>query len=254
VKYLLRVTLAAALVFGVSCSAAAQSEIVLVTPAGMKPSLDELLPRIEKTMGSKIKPIYGSVGATRKQVLSDDPFDVAVVTLPDAALLASGKLVAGSATPLANVSVGVAVRHGASKPDISTPEAVKRTLLAAKSLSYSDPAGGSAAGASFAATLNQLGIAAQVQPKAKLSKAGADSLAVVAQGDAEIGLIFMSEMDEPGIDVVGPLPKEISPPNRFVGFVSAHAKDPAAAKALLAALSSPEAAPAYKAHAMEPAR
>jgi molybdate transport system substrate-binding protein len=252
VKHLLRAVLVAALVLGVSFSVTAQSEVVLVTPLGMKPSLDELLPRLEKKTGQKVKTVYGSVGATRKQVLSSDPFDVAVVMIPDADLLASGKLVAGSATPIANVSVGVAVKHGAPKPDIATPEAVKRTLLAAKSLSFSDPAGGSAAGVSFTETLKKLGIQDQVRSKIQLSKAGVNSLAAVAKGDAELGLIFMSEMDEPGVDAVGPLPKAISPPIRFVGFVSPHAKDPAAAKALLEFLSAPEAGPSYKSHAMEP--
>jgi molybdate transport system substrate-binding protein len=79
-------------------------------------------------------------------------------------------------------------------------------------------------------------------------------MAMVAKGKVEIGFIFMSEMDEPGIDVVGPLPQQVSPRNKFAGFVSAHAKNPAAAKALLHFLSSPEAAPVYQAHAMEPSR
>jgi molybdate transport system substrate-binding protein len=79
-------------------------------------------------------------------------------------------------------------------------------------------------------------------------------MALVAKGEAEIGLTFLSEMKEPGIDVVGPLPREISTPTSLVGFVSSHAKDPAAAKALMDYLSSPDAAAVYKAQGMQPGR
>ena len=79
-------------------------------------------------------------------------------------------------------------------------------------------------------------------------------MTMVAKGDAEIGLTFVSEMDEPGIDIVGPLPKEIAPPTTLVGFISSHARNPDAAKALLKYLSSPDAAAAYKSQHMQPAR
>jgi len=138
------------------------------------------------------------------------------------------------------------------KPDISTPEAVKRTLLAAKSVSYPNAAGGAAAGVTFDETLKKLGIAQQIEPKLKRAQGGARAMEMVAKGEAEIGLTFVSEMGEPGIEVVGPLPEEIATPTRLVGFVSTHAKDPAAAKALLEYLSSPSAASAYQAQRMQP--
>jgi molybdate transport system substrate-binding protein len=152
------------------------------------------------------------------------------------------------------VAIGVAVKKGAPKPDISTPEAVKRTLLAAKSISYPNPAGGAAAGVSFDETLKKLGISDQMQPKIKRAQGGAGAMVMAANGEVEIGLTFLSEMETPGIDVVGPLPREISTPTTLVGFVSSHAKDPAAAKALLAYLSSPAAAAVYKKQGMQPGR
>src|ERR1019366_3479093 len=181
-----------------------------------------------------------------QQVARGEAFDVPVVQPPYPEVLASGNVVASSATPLASVSVGVAVRQGAPKPDISTPEAVKRMLLAAGSISYPDAAGGAAAGVSFNETLKKLGIAEQMEPKIKRARGGAGAMAMVAKGEADIGLTFLSQMNEPGIDVVGPLPREISTPTSLVGFVSAHAKDPVAAKALLDYLSSPDAAAVYK--------
>jgi len=161
--------------------------------------------------------------------------------------------VASSATPLASVAVGAAVRKGAPKPDISTPEALKRTLLAAESIAYPDPAVGAAAGVTFEQALKKLGIAAQMEPKIKRARGGNTAMQMAAKGEVEIGFTFLSEMQEPGLDIVGPLPRETAPPTNLVGFVSAHAKNPAAAKALFAYVASPEAAPIYRQNGMEPA-
>ena len=175
-----------------------------------------------------------------------------IVQPPYQEVLASGHVVSDTATPLATVAVGVAVRKGAPKPDISTPEAVKRMLLAAKTISYPDPVGGPAAGVSFVETLKKLGITEQVQAKTKLARGGRRVIELVAKGEVEIGLTFLSEIRNPGVDVVGALPREISTPTGLVGFVSSHAKDPAAVKVLLEYLSSPDAAAVYKVHSMEP--
>ena len=102
--------------------------------------------------------------------------------------------------------------------------------------------------------LKKLGIVDELQSKLKRAQGGAGAMHMVAKGDAEIGMTFLSEMEEPGIDVVGPLPRAVATPTSLVGFVSAHAKDPIAAKALLDYLSSPEAAAAYKAQHMYPGK
>jgi molybdate transport system substrate-binding protein len=237
------------------CGAVAQNnEITLIAPGGLRAVIEQLVPAFELKTGYKVKPTIGSGLGTKQQVARGEAFDVPVVQPPYPEVLASGNVVASSATTLASVSVGVAVRKGAPKPDISTPEAVKRTLLAAKSIAYPDPAGGAAAGVSFDATLRKLGIADQVQSKLRRAQGGAGAMAMAAKGEVEIGLTFLSEMNDPGIDVVGPLPAAISTPTTLVGFVSSHAKDPVAAKALLNFLSSPEAAAVYKAQGMQPGR
>jgi molybdate transport system substrate-binding protein len=102
--------------------------------------------------------------------------------------------------------------------------------------------------------LKKLGIAGQVEAKLKRAQGGAGAMAMVAKGEAEIGATFVSEMEDPGVEVVGPLPRSISPPTTLVGFVSAHAKDPAAAKALLGYLSSAESGAVYRKAGMEPGR
>ena len=242
------------LVVGNAGSARAQSEITLIAPGGIRGAIEQLIPGFEKKSGQKVKATFGSGGGTRQQVARGEAFDVPIVQPPYPEVLASGNVVEASATPLASIALGVAVRKGAPKPDLSTAEAVKRTLLAAKSISYPDAARGAAAGVSFNETMKKLGIAEQMQPKIKLAQGGAGAMTMVAKGEVEIGLTFLSEMEEPGIDVVGPLPREISTPTSLVGFVSSHAKDPAAAKALLEYLSSPAAAPAYREHRMQPGR
>jgi molybdate transport system substrate-binding protein len=249
-KYLL-----VAIALGSLYNAGAQTnEVTLIAPGGIRAAVEQLIPGFEHKTGRKVKATFGSGLGTKKQVASGEAFDVPIVQPPFPEVLSSGNVVASSATPLASVAVGVAVRKGAPKPDISTPEAVKKMLLAAKSISYPDPKGGAAAGVSFDQTLRQLGIADQVESKLKRAQGGAGAMAMAAKGEVEIGLTFVSEMEDPGIDIVGALPREISQPTTLVGFVSTHAKDPAGAKALLEYLSSAEAAPVYKKLHMEPGR
>lgn len=235
-------------------SSARADEVSLVAPGGIRAAIEKMIPDFEKKTGHKVKATFGSGGGTKQQVARGEPFDVPIVQPPYPEVLASGNVVASTETPLATVAVAVAVRKGARKPDISTPEAVKRTLLAAKSISYPDPSGGAAAGVSFDKTLEKLGIAGQMKPKIKLAQGGAAAMAMLAKGEVDIGLTFLSEMEDPGVDAVGPLPREISTPTGLVGFLSAHAKAPEAAKALLKYLSSPDAAKVYKASGMQPGR
>ena len=255
-KFLLSaaVLLAFVLANGPAARAQTRSQITLVAPGGIRAAIVQLIPGFERTTGHFVKATFGSGNGTKQQVMSGAAFDVPILQPPYTSVLASGNVIPGSARPLATVSVGVAVRQGPSKPDISTPDAVKRMLLAAKAISYPDPSRGAAAGVSFEGTLRTLGIFDQVQPKIQRAQGGAAAMRMVANGQVDIGLTFMSEMDEPGIYVVGPLPRQISTPTTLVGFVSAHAADPDAASALLSYLSAPAAAPAYKAHGMQPIR
>jgi molybdate transport system substrate-binding protein len=235
--------------------AARADEITLVGPGGVKAAVEKMIPAFEKKTGHKVKATFGSGLGTKRQVASGEPFDVPFIQPPFPEVLASGHVIVASATPLATVAVGVAVRTGAPKPDISTPEAIKRMLLGAKSISYPDPAGGAAAGVSFTETLKTLGIAEQMKPRIKLAPGGAAAMAALAKGEVEIGLTFISEiLTEPGVESVGPLPRAISTPTGLMGFVSTHATSPAAAKALLEYLASPGAAAVYKAVGMTPGK
>src|SRR6516164_6872689 len=140
-KFLLSSAMAL-LVFGGGYEVRAQTEITLIAPGGIRAAVERLLPDFERKTGYKVKATFGSGNGTKAQVTRGEPFDVPIVQPPYPEVLASGNVVAASATPLASVSLGVAVRQGARKPDISTPDAVKRALLAAKSISFPNPAGG----------------------------------------------------------------------------------------------------------------
>ncbi len=246
--------LAATLLIAAFTVSAQTKEVTLVAPGGIRAAIEHLIPGFEAKTGIHVKPTFGSGLGTKKQVAAGEAFDVPIIQPPYPEVLASGNVVAASAKPLATVAVGVAVRKGSPKPDLSTAAAVKKSLLAAKSVSYPDAAGGAAAGVSFVEMLKNMGIWEQMQPILNPAQGGAAAMKMVAEGKVDFGLTFLSEMEEPGIEAVGPLPKEICPPTSLVGFVSAHAKDPASAKALLDYLSSPAAAPVYKAERMQPGK
>ena len=260
-RFLLSVV-AAAIMLSVSSAARAQTEVTLIAPGGIRAAVEKLIPGFEKKTGYKVNATFGSGGGTKQQVVRGDVFDVPIVQPPYPDVIASGNVVESTATPLASVAVGVAVKKGAPRPDISSAEAVKKMLLSAKSIVCPDAATGAAAGVSINAMLKRLGIDDQIEPKLIRPRGtgpggaggGAVVSAMVGKGEAEIGMTFVSEMDDPGIDIVGPFPREVLPWTTLVGFVSAHAKNPEAAKALLSYLSSPEAVAVYKAVGMQPAK
>jgi molybdate transport system substrate-binding protein len=236
-----------------ACTMRAQDEIALLGPNIIDTPIKEIIPAFEAKSGHKVKATFGPVVATKDQIIRGDQVDVALVEVPyDAEVIKSGNVVPGSAITLASVSIGVAVHKSAPHPDISSADAVKRMLLAAQSISYPDASNGAAAGIAVVEVLKSLGIAEQMQPKTKLAQGGARAMALVANGDVEIGMTFLPGMTNPGIDVIGPLPRDMSPPTIVIGFVSAKAKDPAAAKQLLEYLSSPAAAEVYRAQRFQP--
>jgi molybdate transport system substrate-binding protein len=228
--------------------------ITLIAPGGIRDAIQRMIPAFEKKTGHTVKATFGSGGGTKQRVLNGEPFDVPVVQPPLDEVIASGHVIAATETPLATVAVGVAVRKGAMRPDISTPDEVKRMLLAAKSISYPDGARGAAAGVSFDRTMKTLGVFDEMQPKIVRAQGGAGAMALLAKGEIDVGLTFLSEIHDPGVEIVGTLPREISPPTGLVGFVSSHAGAPDAARALLAYLASPEVAGIYESLGMRPGR
>jgi molybdate transport system substrate-binding protein len=227
------------------------AEITLIAPGGIRAAVQQMIPDFERRTGHTVKATFGSGGGTKERVVKGEAFDMPIVQPPLDPVIASGHVVLESETPLAIVQVGVAVRTGAPKPDISTADAVKRLLLEMKAISLPNAASGAAAGVSFNDTLQRLGVAEAVKPKIKIAQGGRGAMELLAKGDVDFGVTFISEIiTEPGVEVVGALPRDISIPTGLVGFVSVHAKDAAATKSLLSYLSGPEATAVYKERGM----
>jgi molybdate transport system substrate-binding protein len=247
--------ISSAVVAMVACGAQAAraEEVTLVAPGGMRCPIDVMKPDFERKTGHVLKPTIGAGGATHRQVVQGAPFDVPVVQPPLDDVIQSGNVIVSTQTPLATVPIVVVVRKGEKKPDISTADAVKRMLLAAKAISYPDGAGGlgGAAGVSFDDTQRKLGIFDEMKPKVKRVQ-GVSLLQLLTRGDIDYAITFSSEVNDPGVEVVGQLPRDISTPTALIGFISSTTKSPLGAKALLSYLSSPDGAAAYRKCAMTP--
>jgi len=233
---------------------AAAAEIKVLTAGAFKQVLLVLVPDFEKQTGHKVILENDTVGALTKRIEGGEAFDLAVLT-PAAVndLSTKGKFVAGSRTNLGRVGVGVVVKEGAPKPDISSVDAFKKTLLAAKSVAYIDPAAGGSSGIYVSGLLDKLGVAADVKPKAKLIPGGAVA-EHIARGEAEIGIHQISEiLPVKGITLVGPLPADIQNYTVYAAGLGANGKESEAAKTLLKTLSGPAAADVLKSKGMEPA-
>ncbi len=242
-----------AAVFGMaSLSPANAAEIKVLSAGAFKQVVVALVPAFEKQTGHKVTVDNGTAGELKKRIEGGEAFDVAVITpaVVDE-LTAKGKIAPGSKVALASVGVGVVVKEGAPKPDVSSVDAFKRALLAAKSVAYIDPASGGSSGIYIDKLLVKLGIADQIRPKAKLKKGGhvAD---LIVSGEAELGLHQISEIvPVKGVVLVGPLPKEIQNTTTYAAGLSAAVKNKDAAEALIKYLSGPEAAAVLKSKGMD---
>jgi molybdate transport system substrate-binding protein len=247
------VALFAASILFLGGTARAEEIRVMTSGAFTAPYL-QLIPEFERATHNKIVTAYGaSMGNAPDSIPSrlqrGEPVDI-VILAADAldALIKQGKVVPGSRVDLVRSSIGMAVRAGAPMPDISTVDALKRTLLEARSIAYS----ASASGVYLSHEMFQrLGIADQIRSKCKRI-ASEPVGAVVARGDAEIGFQQISELlPVPGIDYVGPLPREVQKVTVFSAGVAVGAKQPDAARALIKFLASPAAAPVIKKTGLE---
>ena len=248
-------TMFATLVVLAQTCVAGAAEIKVLSAVVMRPVLGDLAVEFERTTGHKVTIDFATAGVLRNRIQGGEMADVTILPKPAMdALLKEAKVIPGSEVILARGTVGVAVRAGAPKPDISSVEGFKRSLLAAKSIVYADPAQGGASGIHFARVLEHLGIAEQMKPKTKLI-ASAGAAEVVVKGEAEIAVSgTMDLLSVPGAEFVGPLPAELQNTTDFVYFAAilVGTKDADAAKALIKHLLAPAAARTIKAKGMEP--
>jgi molybdate transport system substrate-binding protein len=215
--------------------------------------MDAMIPEFEKLSGHKVTIGYGTAGAVTGRVQKGEGADVVISAAPLIdQLQAQGKVVAGSRVIIAKVGVGAFVRKGAAKPDISSADTFKRSMLAAKSIAYPDPAGGGASGIYVASLLERLGIAAEMKPKTKLLPPTEVLYASVASGDVEIGFNQISEiLAQPTVELAGPLPSEIQNYTQFAPGIVSGSSQIDAGRALVTFLSSPAAQTVLKAKGFE---
>jgi len=242
-----------ALAFALICATdAPAAEVKILTAGAMKAVVLELVPQFEKETGHKAVVDNDTAGGLAKRIEGGEAFDAVVVTpgvIDD--LGKKGKVVADSRANVARVGVGVVVKEGAPSPDISSVDAFKRALIAAKSVAYIDPASGGSSGIYLAGLFDKLGIAADIQPKAKLKKGGYVA-ELIANGEAELGLHQISEiLPVKGVKLVGPLPAEIQNYTTYAAAVGADARQPDAARALIKLLTGPAGEGVLKARGME---
>ena len=245
--------LALCIVVGMNTARAAEINAFIST--AIKSVTDEVLPPFERASGSTIHALYSPPGALLKHFEAGEPADV-FLTGSDAIdkLIAEGKVAPGR-VDLATTGIGICVKKGAPHPDVSTPEAFKRALLAAASVAYVAPAGGSVTGPHIEAMFKTLGIAEQMAAKTVLAAGGPNGRVSVkvSSGEAAIGLQQVSELlTNPGVDVVGMLPGDLQQTTIYSGGVTTSAKNAEGAKALIAAMAAPAVKPIYKAKGMEP--
>jgi molybdate transport system substrate-binding protein len=242
------------ILFGSCVGLRAQTQLTLLSPNPITEPLEKIVTNFQNKTGIPVKITYGTGVSTKKTVETGGALDVTLLFAPFPEALKTGNIVPGSATVVARLRLGIGVKKGAPKPDISSAAAVKQTLLNAKSIMAIDPTQGSAGGVAVA-TLEKLGIADALKGKVDWVRNAGMVQDAVAKGEAEIALgPYYSEMRNAGLDVVGALPPDASTPVDITGFLSTSVKDKQAAQALLDYMRGSEAAAIWEEAKVFPAR
>jgi molybdate transport system substrate-binding protein len=232
-------------------TAASAADIKVLTGGAYRGVAVAVVPAFERESGHKVTVVNDTVGAVVRRIGGGEAFDVLIVT-PAAleTLVGQGKVVAGVRTDLAKVGVGVMVRSGTARPDVSTVEAFRRAVLAAKSIAYIDPESGGSSGIYVARLLARLGLGEAVKDKTRLKRGGHVSDYILS-GEAELGIHQMSEIvSTEGVTLVGPLPAEIQNYTTYAAGIGTGVRNRAAAEALIRTLAGPAAAPVLVARGM----
>ena len=247
------IALAAALAF-VAGTAGQAAEIRVLQSGAFKAPMADIKPLFERASGHTLKLDADTSGRIAVRIDNGEETDFIISTSAGVDdLIKQDKLLADSKAPVARAGVGVVVRKGAPKPDVSTPEKFKQALLDAKTVAYTNPASGGQSGVYFAKLLTQLGITDEINKKAKFGDGGPIAL-IVAKGDAELGMQPIPELlaHSDVTDFVGPLPAALQSYNHLTAGIPANGKQPEAARALIKFLATPAAQAVMKAKGLEP--
>src|ERR1700733_8200706 len=224
------------------------AELTIYSTIGVRSAAEELFRQFGKTSGHTLAVTWGTAPMLVKRIESGETADVLILSRAGIdALLKQGKIAPGSDVTLAGSGVAIAVKAGAPKPDISTPEALRETLLKTKAIAYSEPSAGGASGVYFAKLLERMGIAEQMKPKTKYPPAGGFSAALLMTGEAEFAVQQKPELlHVAGAEIVGFLTGDLNIVTYFAAGIMPESKNADVAKALIAILRSPEAGAVFR--------
>lgn len=229
------------------------TEIKVLSARAPQMALQKLFADFARATGNAVTPSYGTVGAMAERFKAGEAADLLILS-PSALAALGDALLDGSQSEVARAGLAVCIRDGTSAPDLSTAQALTAALLAARAVSYSDPKAGGSAAAYFATLLDRLGIAQAVNAKAALGRNGHHVAELVADGTAELGISFLSELVAiRGVTIAGPLPPELQNYTAYAAAIPRGAAAHAEARALIASLTRPDADATWRAAGLEPA-
>lgn len=234
-------------VCGVSASGAQAAQVQVYSTIGVQSALEALAPAFERFSGHKLHITWGTAAVLVKRLQSGDKADLLVLTEQSLdAMVKEGRAQAGSQVNFASSGMAVVVKQGAAKPDISTPEAYKQTLLQARAIAYSNPAFGGASGVFFAKTLAQMGIASAIEAKAKFPPPSGNAAVLVVSGEADLAIQQEPEvLAVSGVDLLGPPPGAYNNITTYTAGLGTDTAVKEAATSWIAFLQTPEAAAVY---------
>jgi molybdate transport system substrate-binding protein len=235
---------------GFLAASAQAADLAVLSSVAIKDAYLEAAPQFEKSSGHKLVTTWSGTTDIMNRMKAGAVFDVVILAADGLEILTdTGKIMAGSRSDIAKSGIGVAVRAGAPRPDIGSPEALKRALLAAKSIGVST----GPSGVYLTGLMQRMGVLTELQPRLRIPPSGAAVGELVAKGEAEIGFQQVSELVRvKGIQLLGPLPAEIQRTTVFAGGVHVGSQEPDAARALLRFLAHPENAALLQKHGLEP--
>jgi len=230
------------------------ADLTVYSSIGVRSAAEELFRKFEKQNGASLAVTWGTAPMLVARIEAGERADVLILSRAGIdGLIKQGKILSGSDVTLAGSGVAIAVKAGAPKPDISTPDALKQTLLKAKSIAYSEPSAGGASGVYFAKLLERMGIAEQMKSKTRYPPAGGFSAELLLTGAAELAVQQKPELlHVSGVDIVGFLPGDLNMVTEFAVGIMAGSKNVETGKALIGDLCSPEAAALFRSKGLDP--
>jgi molybdate transport system substrate-binding protein len=245
-----------AIAFSLPAASAGATDVKVISAGAVRSLIAGMITDYSSSSGHKFEFTVGTTGQLRAIIASGKPADLLITSAPlMAEIEKTGKLTPGSRTDLGRVGIGVAIREGAPTPDVSTPDALRKALIDARSVTYTAPKLGGTSGIHVMNLLKRFGIVDAIEKKAVHAKGGRDIAEKVARGEVELGITLISEIvPVKGARLAAPLPEPLRLWTVYAAAIPASSTQPAAARAFVGALTSPAMAPRWKAGGFEPPR